>query len=422
MKYLCFTLLLSSLLITSCVQDECSTTFTYQGYEAVYKTLEEIEDEITFVDERVMENPGKFYYYSHMILISERDEGVHVIDNSDVRNPKSLGFLSIPGNQDISMSDHYIYADTRFNIVVIDIENVREPKIVNFLENVKDIYYERTPEGSFLVDFQLADITQEVGCDERVVDVFWATQTRDILFIDAALDMPSALGSVPEFDNSGIAGSLSRMALFNDHFYYINDHKMSIFDVEDLANPKPLNEVYMDWGIETIFPYEDKLFIGANDGMHIFDNADPSNPVYLSTFEHARACDPVVVQGNLAYVTLRDGNECTNFTNQLDVVDVSDLLRPQLLASFPMHHPHGLSVRGNVLYLCEGDQGLKVFDVSDPEVIDRNLLAHLDRYFAYDVISVSPNLLLMIGADGFYQFNTSDPSNPIELSAIATGL
>jgi hypothetical protein len=152
--------------------------------------------------------------------------------------------------------------------------------------------------------------------------------------------------------------------------------------------------------------------------MHILDNSDPTNPTYLSTFRHARACDPVVVEGNTAFVTLRDGNECQNFVNQLDVVDISNLLDPQLIASYPMHRPHGLSVRDNILYLCEDDQGLKVFNVSNLEEISRNMLSHYKDFAAYDVISVSKEVLLMVGKDGFYQFDTSDPKKLELLSSI----
>ena len=105
----------------------------------------------------------------------------------------------------------------------------------------------------------------------------------------------------------------------------------------------------------------------------------------------------------------------------MDVVDVSDLLRPQLLATFPMHNPHGLSVRGDYLYLCEADQGLKVFDIREPEEIDRNQIGHYEDQFAYDVISVSSDLLLMIGDDGFYQFDTRQPENLEILSSIRVG-
>ena len=44
----------------------------------------------------------------------------------------------------------------------------------------------------------------------------------------------------------------------------------------------------------------------------------------------------------------------------MDVVDVSDLMNPTLLATHQMHRPHGLSVVDNSLYICEEDQGVKV--------------------------------------------------------------
>ena len=37
------------------------------------------------------------------------------------------------------------------------------------------------------------------------------------------------------------------------------------------------------------------------------------------------SCDPVVVQGDYAFVTLRGGTECQGFSNQLDIIDISTL-------------------------------------------------------------------------------------------------
>ncbi len=410
--------IVSVLTITSCTKEECTTQYSYVAFEPIFKTAAEINEDIAFVEDRTLENPGKFYYYQNLILINERGEGVHIVDNSDLTAPVKLGFIAIEGNEDISLSDHYIYADTWQNIIIIDIEDIRKPEVVNVINGVKDQFWEVEP-GRFLVGYEEVEHVETFSCEDYQGPVF---TINDRLFIDVAggADVMNDLRAAgPE--SSGQAGSLTRMALFNDHFYYINNHTMHIFDVGDLSKPDKLNEVFMEWGVETIFPYRNNLFIGANNGMHIFDNSVPSDPVYLSTFAHANACDPVVVQDDLAYVTLRNGNECENFINQLDVVDVSDLLRPQLLASYPMHNPHGLSVRGDVLYLCEADQGLKVFDIEEPEEIDKNQIGHVEDIFAYDVISVNANLLLLIGADGFYQFDTEKPSDPEILSSIRVG-
>ena len=78
--------------------------------------------------------------------------------------------------------------------------------------------------------------------------------------------------------------------------------------------------------------------------MQIFDNSNPSEPIHLSTFAHARVCDPVVVNDDYAFVTLRSGDRCSGFVNQLDVVDIKDLENPKLVKSYPMDNPHGLGV------------------------------------------------------------------------------
>ncbi len=405
----------------SCSED-CQTTYTYETYLPVYKSPEELTPEISYEASRSLESPGKIYYYGNYILINEKNAGVHIIDNSDIQNPTKIGFISIEGNLDIALKGDFLYADDFYNLMVIDISDMQNPKITCTIPNIKEEAYFDEVRRAFIVDYEHVTEQIEIGCDEEapfeiVVDGNTLFNT-DLRFIDIAVEAQDvAIPGAP----SGGGGSLARVAFINDNFYYVNNYAMKVFDASVLSKPDLLNTVYLDWGVETIFPYEDKIFIGANDGMHILDNSDPANPEYISTFRHARACDPVVVQDDIAYVTLRDGSECQNFINQLDVVDVQNIEEPQLIASFPMDNPHGLSVREETLYLCEGKAGLKVFDVSNLEEIDRNLLSHLKELEAYDVISLTPELLLMVGPGGFYQFDSSDPKSLKLLSSILIG-
>ena len=171
----------------------------------------------------------------------------------------------------------------------------------------------------------------------------------------------------------------------------------------------------LSWDIETIFPFEDKLFIGSNTGMHIFDNTTPSSPKRLSIFQHARACDPVVVENDKAYVTLRQG-WCGAAPNQLDVVDVKNLSAPFLIKSYQMENPHGLSIMNNILTVCEGKYGLKSFDAKDAS--DVKLQQHIKNIHAFDVIQLDDKHLLMVGEDGLYQYDNTDPKNLKLLSKI----
>ena len=59
---------------------------------------------------------------------------------------------------------------------------------------------------------------------------------------------------------------------------------------------------------------------------------------------HVTSCDPVVVEGNYADITLRTGNTCETDVNQLDIVDIHALDQPTLIKSHPMYNPHGLGI------------------------------------------------------------------------------
>ncbi|MCF6278067.1 MAG: hypothetical protein L3J16_04870, partial [Anaerolineales bacterium] len=142
-----------------------------------------------------------------------------------------------------------------------------------------------------------------------------------------------------------------------------------MYNIKDIGSPFFTDGFTVAWNIETLFPYEDKLFIGGRNGMYIYDNSDPSSPIFLAEFVHARACDPVFVEGTTAYVTLSEGNRCANFTNQLDVIDISDITNPQLIKSYGMYRPKGLSVFNNTLFLCDDKAGLKIYDVTEKEAV-----------------------------------------------------
>lgn len=235
---------------------------------------------------------------------------------------------------------------------------------------------------------------------------------------DVASPMPTH-GNTGSAESAGVGGSMARFTIVDQHLYTIDDYNMQVFDITTLENPKAGNEIAVGFSIETIFPYKDKLFIGAQNGMHIFDNTNPENPTHLSTYEHITSCDPVIVQNDTAYVTLRDGTTCGGFANQLEVIDVTNPTHPSQVTTYAMEHPHGLGIDGNLLFVCEGEFGLKVFDASNAKKIDQHLLAHFKDIHAYDVIPLN-QVLMMIGEDGLYQYDYSDPTDIKLLSKIPT--
>lgn len=207
---------------------------------------------------------------------------------------------------------------------------------------------------------------------------------------------------------TGQGGSMARFTVAGDYLYVVDSRNLHVYDVSDPTTPTKHKEVTLGVNIETIFPYQGNLFIGSQDGMHIYSLEDPATPAHLSTYRHITSCDPVVVQGNRAYVTLRSGNSCMRGQNQLDILDISILSSPRLISSYQMTNPFGLGIDGNTLFVCEGDIGLKVLNVEDPNNIQE--INSVDSIHAFDVIP-SNNNLIMTGRDGVFQFNYAQPEN-----------
>ena len=66
-----------------------------------------------------------------------------------------------------------------------------------------------------------------------------------------------------------------------------------------------------------------------------------------------------------------------------------------------MNGPNGLGIKDDVLFICDGDAGLKVYDKSEAPNI--TLINSFENIVAYDVIPLSSSLL-MIGDRFLYQY------------------
>ncbi|AYA38892.1 hypothetical protein D3Y59_10010 [Hymenobacter oligotrophus] len=207
-----------------------------------------------------------------------------------------------------------------------------------------------------------------------------------------------SLDSAPRGSDTGQGGSMARFTIMGNTLYTVDDHSLRVFDLGNSTNAAAVRVINLGVGIETIFPKEPYLFIGTQQGMFIFDATNPQSPRQLSYFQHVVSCDPVVVQGRYAYLTLRQGRTCGGGVNQLQVVDLQNLQQPRLAQVYPMTKPYGLGADSTQLYVC--DDGLKVFDLRrSPTLTQRE---H-HRIEAFDVIP-NQDLLLVIGADGLYQY------------------
>ena len=246
--------------------------------------------------------PGKIYLTGDYIFVNEYHRGVHVIDNADPTAPEIVAFIPIPGNVDVAVRGTTLYADSYVDLVAIDISNPLQASEVGRLKDVFP-YYELYPWVDW--DWSYDDVYAEVDEAKGIVTGWVETDRK--LELTFGVEEIYAVDVAAEGGATGTGGWMARLTIADDYLYALHDGYLDLFDISTPDSPAKWSKVSLAWDIETIFPYEDKLFIGSMTGMYIFDNSTPSNPTQLSQFTHATSCDPVIATADRAYVTLRSG-------------------------------------------------------------------------------------------------------------------
>ncbi|MCY7350834.1 MAG: hypothetical protein LH606_09210 [Cytophagaceae bacterium] len=403
-------------------RDNCQQTVTYRTQRQFFISSADLRSGIKTLDAQVMEKPGKLYVRGTYLFINELKKGIHLIDNANPSAPREVSFLAIPGNTDMAVRGNVLYADSYIDLLAFDISDPLNARLLKRVENafpsgsVDGLHWQFDQFRQQVVDTRWETVTEVRDTDCENSNGGWSGGWGGRTTLqNSVADRGFAAGPSSANPNAGTGtgGSMARFALYDKYLYAVTNSNMELFDVGQPGNPTKSATVNLGWGIETIFPYGKNLFIGSTTGMHIYDNSNPAQPIRLSTFQHAMRCDPVVVDGDYAYVTLQAGNLCGGGTSQLDVVDLKNLRAPKLLKSYPMEKPYGLGIDGKTLFVC--DNGLKTFNAAEP--LSLSQLQHFKNINAYDVIPLNGTLLL-IGKDGFYQYDYSDPKALKLLSVI----
>lgn len=406
-------LLLPVIFLSSCLKDKCTQTYTI--FRPVYKTKQQVRNEIKSKPARTIVMPGKISLFGTTIFLNEIDKGIHVIDNSNPSQPKNIGFIEVPGNVDLAIKGNRLYADLFNDLVTIDISNPQQIQVVSIKERVfphRAFANGFSPDSNLvIVDWLKKDTSVTVNCNNSQGQGF---RIWDRGFLAVAQNFSSGNGGAV---TTGINGSMARFALKNDYLYTVSNSDLKVFGLQNADHPQQLSTIAVGWGIETIYPFKENLFIGSNTGMFIYSLQNPATPQKTGSFQHAFACDPVIADDTHAYVTLRSGTTCrAAVSNQLDVIDIANMQSPSLIKTYPLTNPHGLSKDGNLLFVCDGKDGLRIYNAANPASL--SLVKHLKGFDAYDVIAWNGNALV-VTKTALLQFDYSNQTNISQRSSIA---
>jgi hypothetical protein len=222
-------------------------------------------------------------------------------------------------------------------------------------------------------------------------------------------------GSENSTSLTGKGGSLARFAVTSTHLYAVDDESLNVYQILDHGELGKIHSVFLNEGVETIFAYDESLYIGTNNAMITYDITNPSEPAFVSSYSHIVACDPVVVQDTLAFVSIRVSDCRPTGLNTLDIISIKNPSEPTLLSNYTLESPYGLGVDGNLLFVCEGEHGLKILDISNP--FNAKLIKSYYNEHAYDVIP-HEGLLILTGDEGIAQYDYTDQLNIRRLSLL----
>jgi hypothetical protein len=225
------------------------------------------------------------------------------------------------------------------------------------------------------------------------------------LFFACSQDSTQNTSSSPD----GQGGSLAIFALKGNYLYGVDNFDLNVFSLINPSKPVVVNKISVGFNIETLFSFENNLYIGSRNGMYIYSLENPENPTLLSSVFHFTSCDPVVANATNAFVSLHSNTNCGTNINVLQIYDTSSITNPVLIHSRNLISPKGMALYGNSLLVC--DDVIKIFDISNP--VEPILINNINKE-CFDLI-IRNNDLYAIGTSGVTRY-LLNPSNPTDIT------
>jgi len=215
---------------------------------------------------------------------------------------------------------------------------------------------------------------------------------------------PTMLG---EFDESGVYYGI---AVTDDYAYAVG----SGFQVVDISDPALLTPEWFtgEFNSYSLLIEEDLAYLcNYWMGLYIYDLSVPDSPVLRTIYDTPSNAQNVFIKDDLAYIADR---------SSLQIIDVSDVDNPVFVGSFSDNcSPMGVHVVGDYAYLADyGFGGLLVLDVSNPAAPVYVGEYDLPGRMMYAVRVSGEYAYLADRNNGLYVFDVTDPTAPEIVSSL----
>jgi|GEM_PF-3750656 len=208
---------------------------------------------------------------------------------------------------------------------------------------------------------------------------------------------------------TGHCNSPNRVARFKSILMFIIASMLSL----SIAQAQPVGVVCLDDGLENTITFNDRfrlasfgthIYVGVDgEGISIYDNADPANPVSIGIYEILHDISSVVINENSAYIGITDVG--------IEVLDLQNPNNPVSLAVIPIEG-RLLAIHGAHAYIVEKSE-IIIVDITKPaEAVEIGRLDTSKLNGFINGVAFSHDIFYLNSRRRMYMVDVQDPTNP----------
>jgi hypothetical protein len=240
--------------------------------------------------------------------------------------------------------------------------------------------------------------------------------------------------------------------------YYYADYSLLIIDIENPSAPLLISRIDYDYPIDDIDVQGNYVYLLHENRLSVLDVSNPYNPIFLSSCASSLA-NLLTVDNNWAYLAYNNGFWLVDITNPwnmslfsptginlnypfdicygdgfiytsgyaLQIINVLEAPFAFMAGQFPFPQPSlggnvglGLDYSDGTVAIAQDDEGLFLYDVSEPSSISQ--LGVLDRIGVISDSKISGNIAFVACGDmGLRAVDISNPNEPVEIGVFQAG-
>jgi hypothetical protein len=331
----------------------------------------------------------------NLLFIADLEEGLKVVDIEDWENPKLVSSFNVSRSVDVSVAEDFAYiASDTEGLLIFDMSSPKLPVLYDIVE-IEDLRAV-TVKGSKVF----------AGGEQgfHLLDAFTKGESYEIASVETG----------------GKAYEVSINDERDTIYAYVADRTGGL-KIYDVTVPDTLGETSLLAHVESEYCRE---VVAAGDYAYIADGPGGILVVDLTPlWDDDPESQPSVVgkwdtDGNARSVDFSDGLLYVADGNRgIKVIDVSAPDRPVQTASARTEYAVNIKVENGHIFLADGDGGFRIYD-ADPESLA--LLATVDTANTRGV-DVQDGFAYVTGSTGLSIIDVSSPSEPEELGFYRTG-